>query len=88
MKMAVMSARFTRGRQPEPDFGREPKLVLSVCRCTSHYYNYYWHVLLCRNGFVTSLAAAREDELPTFAPVGIQSRGTWEQDFDVLVLLG
>lgn len=86
MKMTVMSARFTRGRQPEPDFF----LGLGMLsRCTSHCY--YWHVvyvLRVSEWVVTLLAAARENGLPTLVSVGIQSRGTWERCFVVLGPVG
>lgn len=61
------------------------------CRCTSHTVIIIGtQTTLCVGmGVVTLLAAARVNELSTLVlVVGIQSRGTWERCFDVLVPVG
>lgn len=62
-----------------------------LCRCTSHTVIIIGtQTTLCVGmGVVTLLAAARVNELSTLVLVfGIQSRGTWERCFDVLVPVG
>ena len=88
-----MSARFTRGRQPEPDFlGGKTRAQARPGSCVDarHTLLLLARRLLCvwEWRVVTLLAAARVNELSTLVPVGIQSRGTWERCFDVLVPVG
>lgn len=62
MKMAVVSARFTRGREPEPDFlGGETR---TQARPASRVDARHTAVVIGTRAVVTLLAAARENELP------------------------